>query len=235
MGSKRPQHRIEVFVDRVEQLFNSMDPSPFHERDLDDDTEEFIVSWAQEFPCRDLVSLVIHVNQFPAPGDTQHLVETAVQQLLCLSRKAEPPRVSPPSQRRPDQSNHRPHVSRRLAFDERVTAATEAGKFVNHSARKSHYRRLGRDLAAAKNLPLRLVACSAPGAPLRKVEPDARGSSEARRVEATEQDSCNERQASVSPLASLGGKLRSNERVDDERDRKANALLWRHECSSSHP
>jgi hypothetical protein len=27
-----------------------MDPSPFHERDLDDDAEEFIVGWAQEFP-----------------------------------------------------------------------------------------------------------------------------------------------------------------------------------------
>jgi len=55
-----------------------MDPSPFHERDLDDDAEEFIVSWAQEFPRRDPVSLVIHVNQIPAQRDAQHLVETAV-------------------------------------------------------------------------------------------------------------------------------------------------------------
>jgi hypothetical protein len=55
-----------------------MDPSPFHERDLDDNAEEFIVSWAQEFPRRDPVSLLIHVNQLPAHGDAQHLVETAV-------------------------------------------------------------------------------------------------------------------------------------------------------------
>jgi len=55
-----------------------MDPSPFHERDLDDDAEEFIVSWAQKFPRRDPVSLVIHVNQLPAHRDVQHLVETAV-------------------------------------------------------------------------------------------------------------------------------------------------------------
>jgi len=75
---KKPHHRIEVFVDRIEQLFNSMDPSPFQERDLDDDAEEFIVSWAQEFPRRDLVSLVIHVNQTPAQPDAQHAVETAV-------------------------------------------------------------------------------------------------------------------------------------------------------------
>lgn len=55
-----------------------MDPSPFQERDLDDDAEEFIVSWAQEFPRRDPVSLVIHVNQAPVQPDAQHLVETAV-------------------------------------------------------------------------------------------------------------------------------------------------------------
>jgi hypothetical protein len=75
---KKPHHRIEVFVDRIEQLFNSMDPSPFQERDLDDDAEEFIVSWAQEFPRRDPVSLVIRVNQTPVQPDAQHLVETAV-------------------------------------------------------------------------------------------------------------------------------------------------------------
>jgi len=55
-----------------------MDPSPFPERDLDDDAEEFIVSWAQEFPRRDPVSLVIQVNQTPAQPDAQHLVETSV-------------------------------------------------------------------------------------------------------------------------------------------------------------
>jgi hypothetical protein len=32
----------------VGQLFNTMDPSPFHERDLDHDAEEFIVGWARE-------------------------------------------------------------------------------------------------------------------------------------------------------------------------------------------
>jgi hypothetical protein len=55
-----------------------MDPSPFHEKDLDHDAEEFIVSWAQEFPRHDPVSLLVHVNQLPAHGDAQELVETAV-------------------------------------------------------------------------------------------------------------------------------------------------------------
>lgn len=55
-----------------------MDPSPFHEKDLDHDAEEFIVSWAQEFPLRDPISLLIHVNQLSVHRDPQPLVETAV-------------------------------------------------------------------------------------------------------------------------------------------------------------
>ena len=64
-----------------------MDPSPFQERDLDDDAEEFIVSWAQEFPRRDPVSLVIHVNQIPVQPDAQHLVETAVHHYFAYRAK----------------------------------------------------------------------------------------------------------------------------------------------------
>jgi hypothetical protein len=64
-----------------------MDPSPFHERDLDDDAEEFIVSWAQEFPRRDPVSLVINVNQIPEQRDAQHLVEAAVHHYFAYRAK----------------------------------------------------------------------------------------------------------------------------------------------------
>lgn len=64
-----------------------MDPSPFHERDLDDDAEEFIVGWAREFPRRDPVTLVVHVNQLPANQDAQHLVETAVHNYFAYREK----------------------------------------------------------------------------------------------------------------------------------------------------
>jgi len=48
-----PSHKsnratIEVRVQDIGQLFNSLDPSPFHERDLDDDAEAYIVGWARE-------------------------------------------------------------------------------------------------------------------------------------------------------------------------------------------
>jgi hypothetical protein len=39
---------IEIRLKSVNQLFNSFDPSPFQERDIDDDAEEFIVGSALE-------------------------------------------------------------------------------------------------------------------------------------------------------------------------------------------
>jgi hypothetical protein len=46
---------IQVRIHELRQLFNSIDPSPFRERDLDPDCEEFIVSWAREMaPDHDL-------------------------------------------------------------------------------------------------------------------------------------------------------------------------------------
>jgi len=64
-----------------------MDPSPFQERDLDDDAQEFIVSWAREFPRRDPVSLIVYVNQLPVPVDAEQLLETAVHNYFSYRAK----------------------------------------------------------------------------------------------------------------------------------------------------
>lgn len=59
-----PRHvRIEVRVADLKQLFNSMDPSPFKERDLDPHAEEFIVSWAREAPRGVPLALIVHVDR----------------------------------------------------------------------------------------------------------------------------------------------------------------------------
>jgi hypothetical protein len=55
-------HTISLKLRDMNQLFNSMDPSPFIEKDLDDDAEEFIVSWAQEFPHNAPVKLRIYLD-----------------------------------------------------------------------------------------------------------------------------------------------------------------------------
>jgi len=57
--------RIEVRLRELAQLFNSLDPSPFIDRDLDADAEEFIVSWARELPAHEELELTIHVAETP--------------------------------------------------------------------------------------------------------------------------------------------------------------------------
>ena len=52
---------IEIRVDKISQLFDSLDPFPFRERDLDRHAEEYIVSWARELPHDKPIRIVIHV------------------------------------------------------------------------------------------------------------------------------------------------------------------------------
>jgi len=74
-----PPHRIELKLRDMNQFFNTMDPSPFHERDLDHDAEEFIVGWAREFPVREPVELVVHLAEWPAGQDPQVEIGGAVR------------------------------------------------------------------------------------------------------------------------------------------------------------
>ncbi len=69
---------IEVKVQTLHQLFNSMDPSPFHERDLDHDAEEFIVSWAQEHHRTTPLKLLVHLGQPPEGGDAAKIVSDSI-------------------------------------------------------------------------------------------------------------------------------------------------------------
>jgi hypothetical protein len=75
-ASTRP---IELKITDLHQLFNSMDPSPFHERDLDHDAEEFIVSWARESPKEAPIRLVIHLAKPAEVPDPQSLVASSLR------------------------------------------------------------------------------------------------------------------------------------------------------------
>ena len=71
-------HHIELNLHEIDQLFNTMDPSPFHEKDLDRDAEEFILSWAQEFHRHEAVDLIVHLGKLPDSHNAQRLIESAV-------------------------------------------------------------------------------------------------------------------------------------------------------------
>ena len=69
---------IRLQLRDLAQLFNSMDPSPFHDRDLDADAEEFIMSWARETPRAAAIDLEIHLSA-PPPATKAADVEAAVR------------------------------------------------------------------------------------------------------------------------------------------------------------
>lgn len=70
--------RINLKLRELAQLFNSLDPSPFLDRDLDDDAEEFIVSWAREYPSAHSFDLVVHLSTAPEPQRAAE-IESAVR------------------------------------------------------------------------------------------------------------------------------------------------------------
>ena len=70
---------IEIALRNVSQLFNSFDPSPFHEKDLDTDAENYIVGAAREISSRVPVKLVLYLppDHFEQPGTTD--LERSIQ------------------------------------------------------------------------------------------------------------------------------------------------------------
>jgi hypothetical protein len=69
---------IRLRLRELAQLFNSMDPSPFVERDLDAKAEEYIVSSARELAATAELELVIHLEVQP-PEQRGAETEAAVQ------------------------------------------------------------------------------------------------------------------------------------------------------------
>ena len=61
---------LDLHVGVQQQLFNSMDPAPFHLRDLDPAVAAYIVDWAEEAPPRAALGLRVTLNDEAArPGD----------------------------------------------------------------------------------------------------------------------------------------------------------------------
>jgi hypothetical protein len=70
VDSSPTEARIEISINRLPQLFNSFDPSPFHERDLDSDAEAYIISSAEEISRHKPLTLIVHLptDQIPIAG-----------------------------------------------------------------------------------------------------------------------------------------------------------------------
>ena len=60
MAETAPGDLIELRVDNIAQLFHTLDPFPFRERDLDKEAEEFIVGWARELAADRAIRIMVH-------------------------------------------------------------------------------------------------------------------------------------------------------------------------------
>jgi len=69
---------IELQVDKIGQLFETLDPMPFRERDLDRNAEEFIVSWARELPARAPIRILVHMPAAEAGPDHARMLQEAI-------------------------------------------------------------------------------------------------------------------------------------------------------------
>lgn len=73
---------IEVHVGELKQLFNSIDPSPFRNRDLDPKAEEFIVDWAKEVPRDSTLALVIDLDRQAGLPDEAAVLRDAIHEFF---------------------------------------------------------------------------------------------------------------------------------------------------------
>jgi hypothetical protein len=79
---------IEVHVAELRQLFNAIDPSPFRERDLDPNAEEFIVGWAREAPTDAQLALVVYLDRPAGLPEEASILRDAIREFFSQRAQA---------------------------------------------------------------------------------------------------------------------------------------------------
>ena len=79
---------IEIQVATVAQLFHTLDPFPFRERDLDSEAEEFIVGWARELPKTQPIRIIVHLPRAEAQTDRGAGLHQAINQYFSYRAEA---------------------------------------------------------------------------------------------------------------------------------------------------
>jgi hypothetical protein len=71
-------HRLDITIATEKQFFNSMDPAPFRQRELDPAVIDYIVAWAEKAPGSANLGLTLRVETPPADIDVQTIVSAAL-------------------------------------------------------------------------------------------------------------------------------------------------------------
>jgi hypothetical protein len=79
---------VELRVDRVGRLYNSLDPSPFNEKDLDADAEEYIVGAAEDVGSKPM-RLVIRLDPTELAKPEARQIGEAIRHHFALRGQSE--------------------------------------------------------------------------------------------------------------------------------------------------
>lgn len=78
-GREGKCYLIEMHLSEVRRLFNSLDPAPFIEKDLDADAESYIVDTVLDFPPAIALKLVIYLPAHECDSEQAHSIPEAVR------------------------------------------------------------------------------------------------------------------------------------------------------------
>ncbi len=179
---------LDIRVGELRQLFNAMDPAPFRERDIDPNAETYIVEWAQEVRAGRPLGLVVHLARERAAPEAASMLRESVDDYFRRRAVATRARL-----RRLFRVGRVSLVIGlaflvvALALGEFLAGLLEQGKLELGRQGEPGDRRLGRVVAAARDLPVRLVADPRRGADVRPAGRDGR---QARRCRSTDRGGC---------------------------------------------
>jgi len=88
VASAASRSELQLYLRETAQLFNSMDPAPFRERDLDPNAEAYIVDWAREAPARARLSLAICLGRASTTPDDAVTLAEAVHEYFRQRARA---------------------------------------------------------------------------------------------------------------------------------------------------
>ena len=79
---------IEIKLNQLQQVFNSLDPSPFLDRDLDDNAENYIINSVDEFPLNTPLKLVFYLPS-QEENTARHLLPSALHNYFDYRQQGE--------------------------------------------------------------------------------------------------------------------------------------------------
>ena len=70
---------IEIKLSSIMQLFNSFDPAPFHEKEIDTAAEHYIIDTVKDFPAKTKFKLIIYLPKDLAESERAEKIKPAIQ------------------------------------------------------------------------------------------------------------------------------------------------------------